>query len=215
MQIMRFWLAILWSTSLIASPYHDKTYTIMIDPSGDAQHTGRTIDDTFERALTLSIAHALEKALKSHAHCTVIITRSAGEIVSPLQHANFSNRLPVDLFITLSCYQNEQEKPSLSLYTLSFGEPCMKLNHHTFLPFDKAHHACSDRTKEYSQAIALTLRSPNGPNITTHGPYAIPCAPLIGITAPAIMIELCLTHKTSWTPWIDPVATAVIGALKS
>ena len=90
-------------------------FTIMIDPAGDAQHTGRIIEDVFERAVTLSIAKALETALHNTLNCTVILTRAPGEIVSPLQNANFSNRLLVDLFINLNCYQAPNEKLSIYL----------------------------------------------------------------------------------------------------
>ena len=37
----------------------------MIDPSGDAKHTGRVIQDTFERGITLQCAEALKKELNS------------------------------------------------------------------------------------------------------------------------------------------------------
>lgn len=38
-----------------------RTYTIMLNPAGDARHTGRRIDDTFERSVTLQYVEKLKK----------------------------------------------------------------------------------------------------------------------------------------------------------
>ncbi len=38
-------------------------FTIMIDPAGDAKHTGRLIGDTLERGISLQCAEQLKTAL--------------------------------------------------------------------------------------------------------------------------------------------------------
>ena len=41
----------------------DNPFTIMIDPAGDAKHTGRLIQDTLERGISLQCAEELKKNL--------------------------------------------------------------------------------------------------------------------------------------------------------
>ncbi len=205
-----------WCLLILTSTLSAQSFTIMIDPAGDAKHTGRTIKDTFERAVTLSIAQALEKALRSKLTCTVIITRSPGEIVSPLQNANFSNRLPVDLFINLNCYQAMHEKLSLYLYYFSYDQPFISTPHkQRLIPFDKAHLLSFDRTKIYTHQIVQTLHSSSAHTIKTHGPFLLPCTALMGITAPAISIEFCIVDKEDWKTCIEPLAVAITEALSS
>ncbi len=204
-----------WCLLILTPTLSAQNFTIMIDPAGDAKHTGRTIEDTFERAVTLSIAQALEKSLHSKLTCTVIITRSPGEIVSPLQNANFSNRLPVDLFINLNCYQAAHEKISLYLYSSSYNESFTCPPKQNLIPLDKAHLISADHTKIYTQQIAHALHSSSVHTIKTYGPFSLPCTALMGITAPAISIEFCIAGKEDWKTCIEPLAGAIAEALSS
>ncbi len=214
--VLQFFSILLHSILILTPPLSAQNFTIMIDPAGDAKHTGRTIEDTFERAVTLSIAQALEIALHSKLNCTVIITRSPGEIVSPLQNANFSNRLPIDLFINLNCYQSVHEKLSLYLYYFSYGGPFTTPPHkQNLIRFDKAHLISVDRTKIYTQQIAQTLHRSSAHTIKTYGPFSLPCTALMGITAPAISIEFCITGKEDWKASIEPLSGAISEALVS
>ena len=43
----------------------DNNFTIMIDPAGDAKNTGRQIDDTLERAVTLQFAQKLKSEIEN------------------------------------------------------------------------------------------------------------------------------------------------------
>ncbi len=205
-----------WCLLILTPTLSAHSFTIMLDPAGHAKHTGRTIENTFERAVTLSIAQALEKALHSKLTCTVIITRSPGEIVSPLQNANFSNRLPVDLFINLNCYQATHGKLSLYLYYFSDGKLFTSTPpKRSLIPFDKAHLLSVDRTKIYTQQIAQTLHSSSTHTIKTYGPFSLPCTALMGIIAPAISIEFCIAHKDDWIAAIEPLSAAIAKALTS
>ena len=45
----------------VTIPTLSKKFTIMLDPSGDAKHTGRIINKTFERGISLQCAEVLKK----------------------------------------------------------------------------------------------------------------------------------------------------------
>jgi N-acetylmuramoyl-L-alanine amidase len=186
----------------------------MIDPSGDAKYTGRIIEDFFERAITFSLAQAIETTLHTMLNCTVILTRAPGEIVAPLQNANFSNRLPVDLFINLNCYQAPHEKLSLYVYYLSYGEFITSPpSQPTLIPFEKAHLQSIDRTKTCAQHIAQIIRNTYAHSISMHGPFGIPCIALKGIIAPALNIELHCATKEDWKACVEPLSVAITEAL--
>lgn len=192
------------------------TYSIMIDPAGDAKQTGRIIEDTFERAITLHIAEALKKALEQQFLCSVVITRSPGEIVYPLQNANFANRLSIDLFLSIHCYRSPHEKLSLYLYHFSYGEPFVtQPNKDASLPYDKAHLFQYDITKKHAQTITQLLQQSYAHQFQTHGPYRLPMHSLLGITAPAIALEFFLPEKNDWQPLIQPLAQSIASALHS
>src|SRR5579859_5868722 len=72
-----------------------KPFSIMLDPAGDAQITGRIIDDSYERGITLQLCEDIKKQLEAdHPKNTrIVLTRFPGETIDPLQNANFANRL--------------------------------------------------------------------------------------------------------------------------
>ncbi len=190
-------------------------YTIMIDPAGDAKQTGRTINDSLERAITLNLAEALQQELTKLAHYTVILTRTPGEVVPPLQNANFSNRLPIDLYISLHCYSNPKEKLSLDLYQFSYHEMISPHSHDlAMIPYDKAHVKTYDTTQRYAQNIKTALINAM-PLFQIRGIYAIPFYPLIGIQAAAIGIEMNCIQPTDWQTYIKPLAESIVYALET
>ncbi len=194
--------------------YQPLLYTIMLDPAGDAKQTGRIIGDSLERALTFQFAQALQKTLEENLPCTVIITRTPGEIVYPLQNANFANRLPIDLYIRIHCYHAPNDKLSVSLYRFSYGDTFMaKTNALTMTRYDKAHLANYEKTTNYILHIKKILTDSYANHLSTNGTYAIPFAPLIGIQAPAIGIEINLIKQTDWQLYLAPISQSIQAAL--
>ncbi len=186
----------------------------MIDPAGDAKQTGRTIADSLERAATIKLAEAVKRALESNTSFQVIITRSPGEVVYPLQNANFSNRLPVTLYISLHCYHNPQEKVSLTLYQFSYGQMNTHQQHTlAMIPYDKAHMAAQETTRSYANQIKQLLSTEK--MFPTHGVYALPFHPLIGIQAPAVGIEMNIITQNDWQIYLDPLVKSIQTTLEA
>lgn len=188
---------------------HAKPFILMLDPAGDANDTGRLIDDTFERSLTLSGAQLLKQELEnSIPDLRVIVTRSAGQTREPLQNAHSANRLGVDLFICLHVVQEHTPRDTIGIYTFSWGDECaVHLNDTTFVCYDKAHLKNLDRTISWAHALEHTFNALSPGSCKTV--FAIPCRPLLGITAPALCIEVGLTTKTSWPVQVKNIRVAV------
>lgn len=182
--------------------------TIMIDPAGNAQHTGRKIDDCFERGITLQCAQHLQRKLeKQYPGLRIVLTRSAGEVIQPLQSANFANRLNVDLYLSIHFYQEKKSKPKLYIYHFSYGNDFISRTIDlSFYPYEQAYIFNKDKTAAWAHQIQQTLTNESFTALCDiKGPYALPFKPLIGIKSPAIAIEIGLKKATDWQNYIEPI----------
>jgi N-acetylmuramoyl-L-alanine amidase len=189
---------------VIAQPFF-----IMLDPAGDAKHTGRTIDDSYERGLTFQCAEALKKALEERYPVRVVLTRFTGETLEPLQNAHFANRLNVDLYISIHFYQSEQPLPQLSIYRYSHGNDFVtQKTDLAWHPYDQAYHINVKTTKSWAQQISIGL-SAYKQYMDCRGIFAMPFKPLQGIVAPALAFEIGLKKETDWRSIIDPIISSL------
>jgi hypothetical protein len=159
----------------------DRVTTIMLDPAGDA----------------LSFAHALQMHIEQSVPGTrVILTRTANETVRPLQHANFANRLEVDLFLSLRCYEDSSTRPQLAMYTFSYGDYApSRIQDLAFYTYDQAYLLASGTTQKYAHTMEDIFKK-----------YA---KQFDGVKAPAIGIEIGLKNKQSWQSFVVPLSEAV------
>lgn len=197
-------------------------FSIMLDPAGDAKNTGRKLDDSFERGVTLQCAEKLKELLeKQHPHIRVVLTRFPGESLQPLQNANFANRLGTDLYVNINFYHETATKPNLFLYTFSYDETPVsqslgagwfvaQMPPTSFCAYDKAHLTSSATTKNWAQTMSKALDTDTYKRqFTLHGPFHLPFKPLIGIKAPAVAFEIGLKSKDDWTAYVNVLAEAL------
>ena len=192
------------------SPYVQsqlRNVIIMIDPAGDAQDTGKRIDNTFERGLTLQCAEQLKLVVESrHHNAQVILTRSPGDTIAPLQNANLANRLNIDLYISLSFFNESEITPRLYLYNFSYNDDFItKKNDGSFCRYDQAHLFNYAATREYAQIIPCFNTEHYKKLFDCKGCFKLPCKPLIGIKAPALKIEIGLNNKEQWQSYVEPL----------
>ncbi len=192
----------------------------MINPAGDAQKAGRVIEKSFERALTLQMANHLKNYIESHhSDVRVVLTRSAGESISTLQNASFSNRLESNLFISIHMFQAPADKTaSLSLYYFSLEPQTVKWQFKepelSFIPAHKAHMSSSNITKKLATTLAQNLKTSFGQQCTLNGPYGVPFAPLVGITAPALAFEMSIHSHATWQTYTPLLESSLDKALE-
>jgi N-acetylmuramoyl-L-alanine amidase len=210
--------SLLFCTALFSSEYAPRPATIMLDPAGDARTTGRTIDDNFERGVTLEFSQALKGALESLVPgARIVLTRVPGEAIAPLQNANFANRLNVTLFVSLHCYQDTETRPCVATY-YHLQHPITDMWHKpqslTFYPYDNAHVTSVHTSVAAAQAAYKQLCSYK--SISCKPSCGIPFKPLVGVTCPAIAFEIGIKHKDSWQNLVSPLAQTIahcLGAL--
>jgi len=205
-----------FSTKAISSK---NPFTIMIDPAGDAKHTGRLIQDTLERGISLQCAEALKIALtKNVENVRVILTRVPGETIQPLQNASFANRLNVDLYLSLYFY-NELETPAHVTVYHYLENPIVDSWHKPiklfFYQTNQAHLPELKKTKEWGLTILNVLQDQKIVKFfKPQGLYGIPFKPLLGIKSPAIAIEVGLKNKSDWQEIINPLVIAIERIIK-
>lgn len=189
------------------------SFSIMIDP-GESTH--RLIEGTPERNITLAMAHALQNQIEQLIpSAQVILTRTGNETVRPLAHANFANRLDVDLFLSLHCFAETQTRPQVAIYTFAYGDQNpMQLSDLAFYTYDQAHLRAQRTTQNYAQ-LAKQVLAEHAKQFDLVGWYQIPFKPLIGVKAPAIGIEIGLKNKHDWQTFIGPLAESVLKIMEA
>ena len=199
--------------SMLPITAHDQ-FTIMIDPAGDAKHTGRLIVDTLERGISLQCAEQLKsKLMHASKNIRVVLTRVPGETIQPLQNASFANRLGVDLYVSLYFYHEPQSPSHITLYhyvenpVVDFWH---KPNHLCLYQVDQAHLISIKKTQAWGKIILHVLQDAQWSKFfQPRGLFGMPFIPLMGIKAPAIAIEVGLKSKKDWQAIIDPLLIAI------
>ncbi len=187
-------------------------FLIMLAPAGDAKHIGRKIGDSFERGITLQYAEQLKKIVEEECpSVAVIISRFPGDIISPLQNASFANRLQVDLFISIHFYQTTETKPQLHLYQFSYNDdfitPTAGLS---FYHYDQAHLFNKKQTDAWATCIKQMCKKDQYQKLfIVQDICRLPFKPLIGVTAPAIGIEIGLKNAPDWQQYLAPLVQSI------
>ena len=187
-------------------------FTLMIDPAGHAQQTGRKLWSGFERAETFKCAEALKTACENYSNTVrVILTRAPGEEIVPLQNASFANRLGVDFFLRVQCIKEDGEKPSLTIYYHEHDPLIDKAQRaaqpYAFTPITHAHFHNIGRSINIAQSLSTALSASDyQKSFICEGTYGLPLKPLVGITASALIIEIGLCADDQWQLFVDPIA---------
>lgn len=212
MQIKQLLLTVLVFKTIFFSNIIN-AYTIMIDPSGDAKHTGRVIEDTFERGITLQCAEKLKAELnKILPQVRVILTRVPGETIQPLQNASFANRLQVDLYLSIYFYPEADIPSHLSIfhYLIAATDLWHQYNPLSFYHINQSHLINIEHTKKLGEMLLNVLQdTTNNPFFAVKGLFAVPFKPLLGIKAPALAIEAGLSKKNDWQHLVKPLVLSI------
>lgn len=187
---------------------------IMIDPAGDTNTPGRLINESFERTITLQWARLLKSSLEQQEpNARIFITRSPTDKVEPLQNAQYANRMGCSLFISLHCYTSQEPKPVMQIYSFSYGHIFTPQHKNPFVlyPYQQAYIRNIDSTRVYAEIIKQKFIETK--QWQTYGIYSLPCKPLIGITAPAIALEIGIAQSHLWQETINSLVESIVQIL--
>jgi hypothetical protein len=200
------------SLFIITLTAQQKSFTIILDPAGDAKRTGRSIGDSFERGLTLQCAEKIKTLLlMRQPDLNMIISRLPGDNVYELQNASIANRIQADLFININFYLTQETKPTIYLYQFACDNDfALYQTGLTFNTYDQAYKINKSTTDIIINSFKTHLTQPKYESLfSVAGPYALPIKPLIGIISPSISIEIGLKNKDSWQQFVEPLVEAI------
>jgi len=192
--------------------HFEKPFTIMLNPAGDAKDSGRRLNESFERGITLQFCQALKKEIEeTYKNVRIVLTRLSGETVEPLQNANFSNRLEADFFFSIHFYKEHQIVPQVYLFNY-INKPffCLpKIEDLYFYRFDDAYLINLDKTIKYANKIQNSFGKNEYKKIFNFRRlFSIPFKPLIGIVAPSIAIEIGL-KRDEWVNYVNTILESI------
>jgi N-acetylmuramoyl-L-alanine amidase len=189
-----------------------KSKLIMLDPAGHAKDTGRQLHHGYERAETYKCAETIKRGLERLDDVRVILSRTPGEELVPLQNASFANRFNADLVIRLSFYKETADKAKINLYYLQIDglDDKSKSTNNPFTPINQAHLDNIQTSLNYAQKLGNTLCDSTYQSLLTCAdPKGLPLKPLIGIVSPAILIEIGLPKDDQWQSLVDALISSL------
>jgi len=190
----------------------------MLEAAGNPRQPGRAIDDNFEQSITWSFAHQLKQAIAQRMpEVQVVLNRNEREVIEPLHTANFANKLATDLVISINFYQETAIKPRVYFYQFSYGAAPLSGNTQNFIfyPYDQAYVISDKKSDAYAQILKSSLCNQEyASQFECQGVYKIPFAPLMGITCPAVALEIGLKNKQEWQLYIEPMAAALTALIE-
>jgi N-acetylmuramoyl-L-alanine amidase len=182
--------------------------TIVIDPGhGGDEHGARGPGGTFEKHVTLAVAHRLKGALEGRLGIRAILTRDADRTISLDERAAAANNNKADLFISL--HANASIKASASgaeVFYLSldeYGEEAARIarGESEALPvfgggtreievilWEMAQARYIERSAEFAGLVEAALRErvPMSPRAIQQAPFRV----LVGANTPAVLVEM-------------------------
>ncbi len=201
------------ASSLTSKHEPSKDFTLVLDPAGDTQNSGRVIGSQFERGLTLQCAEYIKNQLhKEFPSIRITLTRFPGETAIAYKNASFANKIGANLYISLHLYQQHDTR-TLGIYTFGRGDTLPSRAHKNqlaFTPVHKVHQKSAPISQRYAQLLYDELVPLFEKGSIVYAPTAVPLKALEGLDCPAFCIELSTTHKHDALRLMDSLGQALI-----
>lgn len=157
------------------------------------------------------LATALKTVLEQMGPVRVVLSHVLHETTTPLQTANFANRLRVDLFVSLALFSEREARTSVHLYYMRqhpVTDQWTRRDQLAFYPFDQAHLEQLPRSMGYADALKRNLQSAR---VELKGPFGLPYKSLTGLSVPAVALEIGGKYPDDWQKIVHPLAQALAG----
>ena len=204
---------------ILPKPYAQSKPLILLCAQGDAQTPGRKIRDSFEREQAHAFIQALGKYLHTQEAYALALTHEPSDKPETGRLISLSNKFNPDLFIKIYLTHTSSPKPLISLFYLTLNpltEAAYRTDYtHSLIPLKRAHIPSLQITKHYATCLKTALdKTTLQKKFTLCGPYGIPILSLVGITAPALAIELGINTPDQWKELIKPLAKSLSFLIK-
>lgn len=211
-----FFIAILLITlqSSSSTALARKNPLVLLCPQGDATSTKNDQKPCCTANQVHAFAHELGKQLQKKYNFSIALTHELTNTVAAWRIASLSNKFEADFFLNLNLYYQSSNRPHISLFYLTYNplteqknrifSPC------TFIPVRLAHLACLQTTKRYAQLIQAALQQPKyQKQLSIDEPLGAPLVHLVGISVPALTLEVGINAQGQWKQLIKPLVKSL------
>lgn len=184
-----------------------KVITLVFDPAGRTGTHQRMIDGISEPTITYQLVLSLKKKLEeNNPYLRIVILRDT-KTDNQLEHISAANQTHANLYINFQAYQSKQKKNSLGIYHMLYRTtdtwPIERVTN--FLPINLSHRISIKKTIFFEKTIMESLVEHKAISTAVSG---MPLKSLLGLTIPALLLELGLAQSTSYELFIDPLVHA-------
>lgn len=212
---LNIWCA--WFIYLSTIVFADVACSIVVlNPFGDARTLGRSTAIGYERTVTALLCNGIKKRIAElNKNITVIVTHTIHDTLQPLQEITTANLLAPDLYLHICCCPAMDQRESVALYACSldtWDEPLSSTNRE-WRNYNSVHRCYTDKTGAVARRITDVLTQNSKNKVAISGPHALPCKPLIGIDAPACMVECAILNTFSVDLYAQLLADAIAASI--
>ena len=191
--------AIVLSLLLIPTPL--TAFTLVLDPGHGGEDEGIRRGDLVEKSLALRLCQEIKTAARSKEDFHVILTRKGDYALSFDERRRIANAAGADAFLSIHFAGAPDAKMKGSrMYLLR--EPTGATPSDLIRPLNEAHTGNSIQSLVLSGALKETLEDAVG-NVDTQI-FKLPLAPILGIVAPAILLEVDYLTSQDAFRWKEP-----------
>jgi len=186
-------------------------FTVMLAPMGDARTTGRIIDKNFERWIAWEYAREVKSRLEREIKgINVVFSRASGEIVQPLECANFANRLRVDVLVSINFFAETEALPRCFFYQFSYGDEFVTLSDElAFHTYDRAHIIKRGQATRMIERMRDLFASDSYCRQFKTSLHRMPFSPLIGMVCPAMGVEMGIKTVNGANAYVEPLVEGI------
>lgn len=191
-----------------------KVVTIILDPAGQIDGQARLIDGVPERIITYQFAQELKRILESNnQYLRIIILKDTAKNAAPYERVSAANSTNSNLYIHIQAFSTPQRPYPVYVYHMLYNVTdtwSSREKSLSFMPIDNSHKQSIKNTIIYGKSLCAGLIDIQKDNdIRCIGLFGIPFRPLMGITAPALAIEMGFSHKDDYQKLVEPIAKSL------
>jgi hypothetical protein len=209
-----FFISVIVLLVSTATAQHKKPL-IVIKPVGYNGYAGRKLHEMYERGATYQWALELQKALKKHRLKVFIPFDAAAQEIDIV---NTINQRQPDLVVQLHLYPSTRIQPTVHIFHLLLNPlvdtaPCNQ-KMCQFTPVRQVHRPFVTQSAWCGRTVYEMLHAAEKGQFLTTQVRGIPCKELVGIQAPAVVVETGICQDNRWKNLVDPLAQALAACVQ-
>lgn len=192
-----FFCLIVGTLSLAA---HAQDFHVVVDAGHGGADTGITRGDLKEKDLTLAVAQAIAQEMNTQGQGWVTLTRQGDDLLSLQERRRIASSVQNGVFLSL--HFSLSSDPVLTGTHVFMQKHSLVPSTKTLLPIEQSQDKVLSLAFQLGEQITQHLQPLTGVSKLHVSEYLL--APLVGISIPALVIELDFLSALDASAWKDP-----------